>query len=734
MNLNHSPSEDLHHKSVDEILKKSFLDPDPIKHPRCNRGQEQHDETEVSLTPKRKCDSHRESKFGGASPLQGVMACNRAGKLSPKGLSELQESKPTNQSPDCSFKTDLVSLPAIGSFGSKIDTPVSSSTLTHSSMSSIEYKKAQFRKEAMAKSYALKTSPSHDFDNSGFEEELNSSLGLNSSESSPSTSNCAIEGISLRLQPLIRRLPRPNPLFLKKNNRHQIFQRFYLLVSDEDAPESCSNPALVYPTVHDSLAASDAADDFEPSSFATILRFSEHLEIELTRDPNRLVTMRCASDPSALSRCAFLVGAHMLLKLCSTPDEIRAAFEPILADHHPAGPRDGPAAIGEPATRLRIRDCWAGLWKAHRLGWITGCSPRGLSPGEYGRARDPMAPDVQELVPGRLVVLRGPKALPDGQAWRDVTTGDGRPVERDFAPAHHAPALRRLGVSTVVRLNAATYSADAFPAVGLAFADLPCPSGAAPPPSAAAKLLRILDAAPGAVAVHSGASLGRACALAALFAMRRHGFSAREAAGWLRAVRPGSVAGPRHLEYLVGREPVLRRASSAGGDGIAATWGASGTALAAGLGGSFGPAAAAAAGEGSGRGSARGGELAVPPPPVPVPAEGWDLVEVSRAVAEAMAEVDERLRALRATQVAGAAAAGGCVPRNGSFAVAATRAAAQAAERRRGLRRGCGGAMWRSCPSLNEEIRAAAEADGGTSGEPAAPLRFCADLLPLPTS
>ena len=56
-----------------------------------------------------------------------------------------------------------------------------------------------------------------------------------------------------------------------------------------------------------------------------------------------------------------------------------------------------------------------------------------------------MSPDVQELVPGGLVVLRGPRALSEGLAWRDVTTGDGRPVERKFNPAYHVPALQWLG-------------------------------------------------------------------------------------------------------------------------------------------------------------------------------------------------------------------------------------------------------------------------------------------------
>ena len=59
--------------------------------------------------------------------------------------------KPKNQSPDSSF----VSLPAIGSIGSKIDHPVSSSTPTHSLISSIEYKKAQFRKQELGGSESI---------------------------------------------------------------------------------------------------------------------------------------------------------------------------------------------------------------------------------------------------------------------------------------------------------------------------------------------------------------------------------------------------------------------------------------------------------------------------------------------------------------------------------------------------------------------------------------------------
>ena len=64
-----------------------------------------------------------------------------------------------------------------------------------------------------------------------------------------------------------------------------------------------------------------------------------------------------------------------------------------------------------------------------------------------------------------------------------------------------------------------------------------------PPPRAVLAFLDAVTAADGAVAVHCTEGLGRTGTLAAAHLMAAHGFSAREAIGWLRVVRPGSVIG-----------------------------------------------------------------------------------------------------------------------------------------------------------------------------------------------
>jgi hypothetical protein len=63
------------------------------------------------------------------------------------------------------------------------------------------------------------------------------------------------------------------------------------------------------------------------------------------------------------------------------------------------------------------------------------------------------------------------------------------------------------------------------------------------------------------VFLHCQEGLGRSGTLIALYMMKYQGFAAREALGWLRIVRPGSVIGAQQ-QYLVEREPDLRRTAS----------------------------------------------------------------------------------------------------------------------------------------------------------------------------
>jgi protein-tyrosine phosphatase len=116
-------------------------------------------------------------------------------------------------------------------------------------------------------------------------------------------------------------------------------------------------------------------------------------------------------------------------------------------------------------------------------------------------------------------------------------------------------------VQAVVRLNAPLYAPAAFAPAGVAVADLFFEDCTPPPVDVVAKFLSLAEALPGALAVHCHAGLGRTGTLIALYMMKHHGFTAREAMGWLRIVRPGSVIGDQQ-QFLCDREALMRRSAA----------------------------------------------------------------------------------------------------------------------------------------------------------------------------
>jgi cell division cycle 14 len=245
----------------------------------------------------------------------------------------------------------------------------------------------------------------------------------------------------------------------------------------------------------------------------------------------------------------------MVIVFKERPVNVAAAFSSI-KEHAFEHYRD--ATFSNSEFDLTLLDCWEALARGKAMGWFD----KPTTPGVWGRIileeydhyEDPLNGDLHIVVPDRFVAFKGPKDLPGGREFRDARG------TRDFSPGYYVDIFRELGVKAVVRLNEKLYDEQVFEESGIRFFDLEFDDCTSPPDHIVAAFFRAVDSVEGLVAVHCKAGLGRTGTLIALDLMRRFRFTAREAMGWLRVVRPGSVIGDQQA-YLCDVEAAIAAAA-----------------------------------------------------------------------------------------------------------------------------------------------------------------------------
>jgi cell division cycle 14 len=230
------------------------------------------------------------------------------------------------------------------------------------------------------------------------------------------------------------------------------------------------------------------------------------------------------------ANASFLLGAFLILGFGWGPEKAAEAF---IGNNTPFALRQfRDASFREPTYLLTLQSCLRGLARSVGHGWF------GLQEFDaemYDHFDHPCAGDLHLICP-KFVAFKGPLSI-DSQ-YRI----DGEVV---LPPEEYVPKLDQLGVECVVRLNEPdTYDKEVFERAGIAHHDLYFDDCTVPSDAIVERFLDICDRE-GRVAVHCRAGLGRTGTLIGLWMMRHGGFSADEAIGWLRIVRPGSVIGPQ---------------------------------------------------------------------------------------------------------------------------------------------------------------------------------------------
>jgi hypothetical protein len=291
---------------------------------------------------------------------------------------------------------------------------------------------------------------------------------------------------------------------------------------------------------------------------SVIHAFCEQVGAFATSHPSTPVVI-CPQDisGSSLRNSRLLCGAYLLLHLEVEFDEILNMFKDELAeiaDHEQLSSAD---------ETSDIVDNWAALHRARQLHWL-GTESREYEPlldvemaAHYALAANG---GIDVLVPGKLLLIPSPLALPDGCDWLDETA-PGRPPSRRFSAAFLADLLSELGASAAVCLAAAPHAAaGAFRARGLDAHDLRIDPRRPALLGALDRLLAISRAAPGPVAVFapgvdgdgggggdgdSGVGGDRTASaaesvrtLAAAWLVRDFGFAGAAAAAWVRMASP----------------------------------------------------------------------------------------------------------------------------------------------------------------------------------------------------
>lgn len=298
---------------------------------------------------------------------------------------------------------------------------------------------------------------------------------------------------------------------------------YYTAVAVDPTPSD----GIIYFSIDDKLHYNNFYLDFGPLNLGCTFQFCTVLSkmVHSALQTQRRIFFYSSPEPTFRANATCLLCCWGVLSNGMRPEDAVAKFSSMtFPPFHDASPT-------ECEYKLTILDCIKGLLKAVQLKYV---NPTEFDVREYHHYEQVENGDLSWVSP-KFLAFAGPHDTFSASADGYVT----------LTPEHYIPYFKKKNVTLIVRLNEKQYDEKRFTSAGINHLDLLYPDGTNPPEFILKQFILACEQTPGAVAVHCKAGLGRTGTCIGAYLMKHDKFTSKEAIGWLRICRPGSVIGPQ---------------------------------------------------------------------------------------------------------------------------------------------------------------------------------------------
>lgn len=295
-------------------------------------------------------------------------------------------------------------------------------------------------------------------------------------------------------------------------------------ISYSEPPYSKSNS--LYFNIDDFLVYKPFHEDFGPVNLSMTHKLAIELKIIMQKSKNKIYFLTSLAEDKR-ANAAYLMCAYLIISKKMTAEMAwdffkNEKFKPF---------RD--ASSGPSIYDCTILDCLKGLEYGIELGWY---NPKTFSVKEYENNEKE---NMNWIIPGKLLAFSKPSSKEYDEKGNKLLT-----------PIDYCNIFKKMGITTVIRLNKPTYDKAIFEKNFIKHRDLYFSDGEIPSEEIVEHFLDIVENEKGGVAIHCSSGRGNTGTLMAIYAMKHYRFPARAFIGYIRICRPGSILG-KQQNFLV---------------------------------------------------------------------------------------------------------------------------------------------------------------------------------------